>query len=135
MGHDTVVSIFMALSTTMGSPALMSCPGLHATSMTWPAIGAPTLPSSLGLAFSLAMLSASPMATLSSTTSTTLGRPFSSKKTSLHPFACLSPTALKTISALTPLPTSSTIFSSVSSGLRKALVGRMETSLYFFFFS
>jgi hypothetical protein len=52
-GAHTAVSIFMADSTTSCAPAATNWPGLTLTSITDPAMGAPTLPSWLASAFTL----------------------------------------------------------------------------------
>jgi hypothetical protein len=50
-GAQTAVSIFIALITASCWPACTPWPGLTDTSMTLPAMGAPTLPSTLGSAW------------------------------------------------------------------------------------
>mmetsp|Transcript_11496 Transcript_11496/g.48194 ORF Transcript_11496/g.48194 Transcript_11496/m.48194 type:complete len:230 (+) Transcript_11496:463-1152(+) len=124
-GALTVVSIFMALSTTNGAPALTSSPSLTSTSTTLPAMGAPTDPMSAGSLRSRVakrVFFVLPSSVLSSI-STTRGMPFISKNTSRLPLGRSSPIAFSLTLARTPARSSISHSSSMSSPTKNAFVG------------
>mmetsp|Transcript_12657 Transcript_12657/g.37975 ORF Transcript_12657/g.37975 Transcript_12657/m.37975 type:complete len:249 (-) Transcript_12657:473-1219(-) len=123
---ETTVSIFMADSTTMGSPAATASPTAILTSTTTPGIGAPTLPTSPGAALGrVTRLDAADV----STRLTERGKPLSSKKTSRVPVASSkSPKPINLTVTLTPWPKDRSISSPKSIGSTKARVGNDDRS-------
>ncbi|KAH3659409.1 hypothetical protein OGATHE_006293 [Ogataea polymorpha] len=128
-GELITISIFIALRTHNGSPFLTSTPGWTRTSITTPAIGAPT---SFGLcASALGRVTVSTAASLSSTV-TFLISPLNSKYTSLVPVCGdRSPMAITLMTKVLPCSISTEISSFSFGGARKNLVGSTERSPYF----
>mmetsp|Transcript_26901 Transcript_26901/g.67475 ORF Transcript_26901/g.67475 Transcript_26901/m.67475 type:complete len:246 (-) Transcript_26901:295-1032(-) len=123
MGLATTVSIFMALSTAKGSPALTTCPSLTLIPATVPGMLAPTCPATEGSAFS-AVLMFLDLALSLSRTLMTRGTPLRRKRTSRMPASStLSEIDKSLIIRVLPASMSMLNSSPTSMGWRKAPVG------------
>mmetsp|Transcript_1222 Transcript_1222/g.4302 ORF Transcript_1222/g.4302 Transcript_1222/m.4302 type:complete len:255 (+) Transcript_1222:82-846(+) len=124
-GAGIAVSIFIAESTTSGSPSRIVSPGLTLTSTTTPGIGEPTEPGEPP-AFSRAVA----LCTELSVTGTNQRSPLSSMMTCVWPFS----SGLGTETSLTIHERPGSVANSTSSptaiGWRKASVGSASTSPY-----